>query len=78
MKLLSVLTILLLTGCMAPDYSRLIPENKDCSIFIQSQQYGTFRIETRVNPLGTNPLPPLTMSTQTVEVIKPMPISFGN
>jgi hypothetical protein len=78
MKLLAVFAVLLLAGCMAPDYSRLIPENKDASIFIQSQQYGTFRIETRVNPLGTNPLPPLTMSTQTVEVVKPMPISFGN
>lgn len=48
-----------LTGCMMPNYTRLVPENKDAHIMVFSPLYGWAVIDTRVDPKGTNPLPPL-------------------
>lgn len=62
--------LLLLAGCIAPDYGRLVPENKDADIEITSARYGHVRISTRVNPLGTNPLGPLVNVTNTVTTVR--------
>jgi hypothetical protein len=56
--LLATLPLLALTGCMMPNFSRIVPENKDAHIQILSPLYGTITIDTRVAD-GNNPLPPL-------------------
>ena len=73
-KLLALLLITPLVGCVAPDYKRLIPENKDADIEIFSAQYGHVKISTRVNPQGTNPLPPLSNSSNVEMTIRPIPL----
>lgn len=50
------------TGCMSSKWARLIPENKDADIDITvPTPWGLQKaiIHTRVDPAGTNPLPPL-------------------
>lgn len=49
MKKLIVLSlcILPLAGCMAPNYARLIPENKAAHIMVFSPIYGWVVIDTR-------------------------------
>lgn len=64
MKYLAIAAALtLLTGCLSPKWTRLVPENKDASIKgTLVTPWGTQQIDiqTRVNPLGNNPtLPPL-------------------
>lgn len=58
---------LLLTGCMSPDWQRLIPENKSAHIMIYNPVYGYVTIDTRVvgdtnngllYPLPAPPAPP--------------------
>ena len=48
----------LLTGCMSPNWTRVIPENKDFDGELNTI-YGHLILHSRVNPNGTNPLPPL-------------------
>lgn len=57
--LLAVAASALLTGCVSPNWIRLIPENKDAHITLNTV-YGTLTIDTRVNPNGTNGLGPVT------------------
>lgn len=57
-KLILALPLVALAGCMSPNFTRLIPENKDADILVV-HPYGQIVIKSRVNPLGTNPLPPL-------------------
>lgn len=51
-----LLIILGCSGCMAPNYTRLIPEDKDAHIEIASPIYGHIIIDTRA-PGSPNPLP---------------------
>lgn len=58
MKTLLFLLPLYLSGCMLPNFNRVIPENKSAHIQIVSPMYGTITIDTRV--IGdTNSLAPL-------------------
>jgi hypothetical protein len=43
---------------MSPNFSRLIPENKDADVHV-IYPYGQIIIRSRVNPTGTNHLLPL-------------------
>lgn len=58
--LLASSALALASGCMMPNYSRLVPENKSAHIMVFSPLYGWAVIDTRVvndtNTLG--PLPP--------------------
>lgn len=54
--ILLLLTVAL-SGCMSPNFSRLVPENKDADILIV-YPYGQIIIRSRVNP-GANTLLPL-------------------
>ena len=55
------LTLVLLSpaSCMAPNFARLIPENKDANVLIYNPIYGQVLIQTRVwgstNVLGAIP-----------------------
>ena len=58
MKALFVLAVCVLassSGCIAPDYKRLVSENKDAHIEVRSI-YGTVIIDTRVQG-SNNPMP---------------------
>lgn len=57
-KLLLFVALASLTGCMSPNWMRLVPENKDLDAVITTP-YGTITIHSRVNPAGTNTLPGL-------------------
>jgi len=54
----SVLAASLFSGCMMPNYNRLIPENKDAHMMIYNPIYGWAVIDTRVQG-STNVLPAL-------------------
>lgn len=56
--LLLILLLPALSGCMSPNFSRLVPENKDADILVV-YPYGQIIIRSRVNPSGTNVLAPL-------------------
>lgn len=58
LSILAVLCVVGLTGCISPNWMRLIPENKDADVVL-STPYGTVTIHTRVNPQGSNALPSL-------------------
>lgn len=58
MKLSLLILLLLPSGCMSPNFSRLVPENKDADIHV-IYPYGQIIIRSRVNPNGTNTLLPL-------------------
>lgn len=49
---------LVLSGCMMPNYKRLVPENKSVHMMIFSPIYGWAVIDTRA-PGDTNTLPAL-------------------
>ena len=56
--LILALPLLLAGGCMLPNYSRLVPENKSAHVMVFSPIYGWAVIDTRV--VGdTNALPPI-------------------
>lgn len=57
-KLLVIGVTITLSGCMMPDYKRLVPENKDAHIEIVAPLYGHIIIDTRVTG-SSNSLPPL-------------------
>lgn len=63
-QVLVTITLLALTGCMMPNYTRLIPENKSAHIKIYNPVYGYMEIDTRVAG-DTNALPPLPKPTPT-------------
>ena len=65
MKSLLALATLILTGCVSPNWMRLIPENKDAHIVVMTP-YGSATIDTRVNPGGTNGLGPLPVTVSPV------------
>lgn len=54
-RYLLLISLLPLCGCLSPNWVRLIPENKDAHIVVNTI-YGTVTIDTRVNPSGTNGL----------------------
>jgi len=70
-KLLPLLAVAacagLFTACMSPNYTRLIPENKDAEIWVTTL-YGTIHVSTRVNPTGTNGLGALPNTTTATPV----------
>lgn len=69
MKLsLLALLPLLLGGCLMPNFTRIIPENKDANVLILSPMYGQIIIQTRVNPSGNNTLRPLKETLPTIEM----------
>lgn len=61
-RTLSLIAVALLaaasSGCISSKFIRMIPENKDADIEINSI-YGRVVIHSRVNPLGSNALLPL-------------------
>lgn len=65
--MLSLVAIVSLSGCMMPNYSRLIPENKDAHLMIYNPIYGWAVIDTRVQH-SSNSLPALP-----VPVVVPTP-----
>jgi hypothetical protein len=67
-KALIALLPILLSGCMMPNYNRLVPENKDANIFILSPIHGQIIIQTRVNPKGNNQLSPLKTEVPTLRL----------
>ena len=72
-KLLPLAAIGLLAGCMSPNWTRVIPENKDFDGEINTI-YGHMVIHSRVNPAGTNPLPPLPVPGTSTIVVQPAPM----
>lgn len=63
-RLAALSLIVFASGCLMPNWNRLIPPNKDANILILSPMYGQVIIQTRVNPQGTNTLPPMSDSLQ--------------
>lgn len=57
--------MLALTGCISPNWIRLVPENKDLDATVNTI-YGTITIHSRVNPNGTNGLGPLPTNVSVV------------
>lgn len=57
-SLLLPATLLGLASCMSPNFSRIVPENKDADVHI-IYPYGQITIRSRVNPHGYNALLPL-------------------
>jgi len=79
MKKLTLMTALVasslcLTGCLMPNMSRLIPENKSAHIMVYNPVYGWVTIDTRVQGDTNNaPLPPLSAPPATPTVTLSVP-----